>query len=146
VLRARQILVQDIHVSAPLSGVLSGCAVGMVLVLRSGSDLGLAGTTAGTLTRHDGALDEPLASPDSPGLTTFESSGQAGQTNRAGRAERFGVLHVLGRLGEEQLRVVDPAGELLRKPLDVGKDVIQRSELHRFHLLQPVVRALVVGG
>src|SRR5688572_13071726 len=92
------------------SGCAVGCAVGwcdrVVLMLRSGSDLGLAGTTARALTRHDGALDEPLASPDSPGLTTFESSGQAGETNRAGRAERFGVLHVLGRLSEEQLRVV----------------------------------------
>src|SRR6185437_8271412 len=66
---------------------------------------GLARTSAGALARHDRAAHQQLAAPDTPGLPALERTGQAGQPGLTAPAHRLGRLHVLGRLGEVQLRV-----------------------------------------
>src|SRR5271165_5543694 len=67
---------------------------------------GLAWTPARALARHDRAAHQQLAAPDAPGLPALERTGQAGQPGLAAPAHRLGRLHVLGRLGEEQLWVL----------------------------------------
>src|SRR4029077_4786221 len=67
---------------------------------------GLARTPTWALPRHDRAADQQLATPDTPGLPALERTGQAGQPGLTAPAHRLGGLHVLGRLGEEQLRVL----------------------------------------
>src|SRR5690349_16143509 len=67
---------------------------------------GLARTPTRALARHDRAADQQLATPDTPGLPALERTGQAGQPGLTAPAHRLGGLHVLGRLGEELLRVL----------------------------------------
>src|SRR5215470_10882433 len=67
---------------------------------------GLARTPPWALTRHDRAAYQQLAAPDTPGLPALERTGQASQPGLASPAHRLGRLHVLGRLSEEQFRVL----------------------------------------
>ena len=53
--------------------------------------------------RHDRAAHQQLAAPDAPGLPALQRAGQAGQP---GPAHRLRLLHVVRRLGEEQLRIL----------------------------------------
>ena len=85
----------------------------------------LRGRPRGPLAGHDHALDEQLATPDTPRLATLLGAGEAGLTDRAGPAERLGVLDVGRGLGEEDLRVVGPAGDGYAEVLDL---VVERGE------------------
>src|SRR5580704_18630212 len=67
---------------------------------------GLARTSARPLARHDRAPHEQLSAPDAPGLPALECPRQAGDTRPAIPAHRLRRLHVLRRLGEEQLWVL----------------------------------------
>ncbi|GAA2929228.1 hypothetical protein GCM10020221_26290 [Streptomyces thioluteus] len=85
----------------------------------------LARAATGALAGHDDALDEELAAPDAPRLATVLGAGEAGLAQRAGLAERLGVLHVRRRLGEEDLRVVaaarDRGAQVLDRVVEVGE-------------------------
>ena len=61
-----------------------------------GSHVGLAGTAAGPLARHDDALDEELTAPDTPRLPALEGAGQACGADGAVGAQGLRVLDVLG--------------------------------------------------
>ena len=71
-----------------------------------GSHVRLAWASPRPLARHDRAAQEELAAPDSPELPPLQRSGEAGGPRRALPAESLGRLHVIRRLGEEQLRVI----------------------------------------
>src|SRR5688572_479614 len=78
---------------------------------RLGGDVVLAGTTARPLAGHDDAGDDELATPDAPWLTPREGLGEAPGAERAGDAQGLGGLDVGRGLGEEQVRVLGPAGQ-----------------------------------
>jgi len=83
-------------------------------VLRSGGFDGvLTRTAARTLAGDHYSLKEELTAPDAPGLSPLERAGQAQGLDRAIRAQSLRVLHVRGGLGEEELRVVHSARQLL---------------------------------
>jgi len=86
---------------------------GVELTWRSGSDLVLAGSATWALAGDHHSLKEQLTAPDAPGLTPLECAGEAECLDRALLAQSLGVLHVAGRLGEEQLRVVHSARQQL---------------------------------
>src|SRR3984957_20241244 len=67
---------------------------------------GLARTSARPLARYDRAPHEQFSAPDAPGLPAIECSRQAGDPGPALPAHRLRLLHVLWRLGEEQLRIL----------------------------------------
>jgi hypothetical protein len=71
-----------------------------------GSHVRLAGPAPRSLARHDRAPQEELAAPDAPGLPPLQRSGEAGGPRRALPAQSLGRLHLIRRLGEEQLRVI----------------------------------------
>src|SRR6266540_3842221 len=115
----------------PPSG--GGSSVSPVAGLGRNVDRVLAGPTAGTLARDHYSLQEQFAAPDAPGLAPLKRTGQAESLNGAVLAESLGVLHVDGRLGEEQLRVVNSARQQLI--LDPLYRVVEPSEgdlLHAF--------------
>src|SRR5215472_762015 len=72
---------------------------------RSGREARLARAAPGPLAGNDGSVEEQLAAPDAPRLTTAKRVGQAGRPYRAVPAQRLRPGHVLGRLGEEQIRI-----------------------------------------
>ena len=114
-----------------------------VLVGRlSGGGLVLAGAATRTLARDHHALEEELASPDAPGLTAFECAVEAQRPDRAVLAQRLGELHVAGRLGEPQLRVVDPARQQL--VVDLGGLVVQLPEASASAVPSVRTRSLMV--
>jgi len=124
--------------SCPYVGVLVGAINSVSSCDRAGGwwsgsrDVDLAGATTWTLARDDDATDEDLTTPDTPGLLPLDRAGQALGQHRAVGAERLRVLDVLGTLGEEQLRVIASARELVPEALE-GLD--ECSELHLTHLL-----------
>src|SRR5580693_9448894 len=71
-----------------------------------GGHVDLAGASAGTLARDDHAGDQQFTAPDTPRLSAPERPGQAGHPDPAALAQGFGLLYILRRLGEEQLRVL----------------------------------------
>src|SRR3954447_1863953 len=79
----------------------------------SGGDGVLAGTTAGPLAGNDDSCDEELSAPHSPRLAPLERTRQALRADGTTAAQRLGELHVARRLGEEQLRVLTTARQLL---------------------------------
>jgi hypothetical protein len=79
----------------------------------SGSDRVLARTTAGPLARDDDSCDEELSAPHSPRLAPLECTRQALRADGTTAAQRLGELHVARRLGEEELRVLTTARQLL---------------------------------
>src|SRR6202046_5834901 len=83
-----------------------GAAPCPVLCVRLRGYFGLARTSARPLARHDRAPHEQLSAPDAPGLPALERPRQAGDPGPALPATRLRLLHVLRRLGEEQLRIL----------------------------------------
>src|SRR3954447_24935580 len=79
----------------------------------SGGDGVLAGTTAGPLAGNDDSCDEELSAPHSPRLAPLERTRQALRADGTTAAQRLGELHVARRLGEEELRVLTTARQLL---------------------------------
>ena len=73
---------------------------------RSRGDVGLPRTSPWPLAGHYHTPQEQLAAPDAPGLGALERAGQAVSLPRAPTAQCLRVLHVIRRLGEEQIRVV----------------------------------------
>src|SRR5687767_1226423 len=67
----------------------------------------LAGSATRPLAGDHHSLEEELTTPDAPGLAPFECSVEAQGPDRAVLAEGLGELHVGGRFGKPQLRVVD---------------------------------------
>ena len=63
----------------------------------------------GTLARHHDSAHEQLAAPDTPRLAPLQRAGQAQVAHRAVPAQRLRRLDVGRRLGEEQIRVPQPA-------------------------------------
>jgi hypothetical protein len=94
--------------------------------LRSCGDLRLPRTPTRPLARHDDALDQEFSTPDTPRLTTLESTGETGESDRAAGAKGLGEFDISWRLGEEQLRVIGPARKLLVEALEL----VERGELH----------------
>jgi hypothetical protein len=72
----------------------------------SGRYFVLPGPSAWPLAWHDLATKEQLAAPDSPGLPALERTSEARHPRWAAPAQVLSALHVLWRLGEEQVRVV----------------------------------------
>src|SRR4051812_14560213 len=68
---------------------------------------------------HSG--EEQLTAPDAPRLAPLEGARQALGPDRAVLAQRLRELHVAGRLGEVQLRVL-PAARQLRLVVDCVVD------------------------
>ena len=104
---------------------------------RSGSNLGLARTAARPLARHDDALDEELAAPDTPRLPTLEGAGEAGGADGAVGAQGLGVLDVSRRLGEEQLRVEGPARQQRTELVDLGVPGFSRIRVEQRSSVSP---------
>src|SRR5580704_12445320 len=104
---------------------------------RLRGDIGLDRTAASTLMRHDRAADQQLAAPDTPGLAALERAGQARDPGPASPAHRLRPLHILRRLGEEQLRIL-PAGKIKSKPRRVYPADGGSTPLHRCHPLSPI--------
>src|SRR6266513_901476 len=84
--------------SAPSPPCSSAAARGLDL---DGADLGR--TTPLALLGEDLAVAQELTAPDTPGLATGQSAGQAGLPHRAGLAEGLGNRDVVELLGEEQV-------------------------------------------
>ena len=93
----------------------------VVITGQSGRDRRLTRPAARPLTGDDDALQDELAAPHSPRLVPLESAGKALRPDRAVEAQRLRVLDVVGRLGEEQLRVVRPAWQPVPVPLRRGR-------------------------
>src|ERR1700733_5228932 len=93
-----------------LAGPRGSCSpsapAGSVTDWSVGGYSGLAGAPAGALARHDRTAHQQLAAPDTPGLAALERAGQAGDPGPAAPAHGLRGLHVLRRLGEEQLRIL----------------------------------------
>src|SRR6478735_6498920 len=102
----------------------------------SGSHRVLAGATSRPLAGDDGALDEELASPNAPRLLTLEGAGEALEPRGAEAAEGLGELHVLGSLGEPELRVVVATRDGLAELLRLSSEVEHLAEWHRHLLLR----------
>src|ERR1700760_150496 len=68
--------------------------------------LRLTGTPARALAGHDLAPQKQLAAPDAPRFPALQPSREARQASRAVLAHGLRLLHILRRLGEEQLRVL----------------------------------------
>src|SRR5262245_19854006 len=79
----------------------------------SGRCLVLARTAARALAGDDYSLQEQLPAPDAPWLAPLESAVEALNPDQAVQAEGFGQLHIRRRLGEPQLGIVRPAGQLV---------------------------------
>src|SRR5579862_955850 len=73
---------------------------------RLRGDFGLTRTSAGALAGNDRPANQQLAAPNAPGLPALERTGQAGDPGPAAPAHGLRLLHTLGRLGEEQFRVL----------------------------------------
>src|SRR5436305_8263287 len=71
----------------------------------------LARTAPWSLARDHDAGDEQLAAPDTPWLSARDRPGQTRSPQGAGHAQGLRGLDVGRRLGEEQLRVDQPAGQ-----------------------------------
>src|SRR3954447_15019986 len=80
---------------------------------RSGGDVVLAGTSAGTLAGDDDSCDEELSAPHAPRLAPLERTRQTLHADGTSAAQGLGELHVARRLGEEELRVLTTARQLL---------------------------------
>src|SRR3954454_4395027 len=105
--------------------------------LRSRRDLVLAGSPAGALAWDHDTLQEQLATPDAPGLTTFQGAGQALPADRAVLAQGFRLLDVCRGLGEPQLGVVAAARQLLLiDPVAHASDdrAVEDADTHLSHL------------
>src|SRR5690606_21965129 len=92
----------------------------------------LAGPAATALRRDDDAVDEDLAAPDAPGLGAFDRAGEAALEERAGLAQRLGLLDLGLLLGEPELGVVHAArNEVADDPVElralVGESVVRRA-------------------
>ena len=74
----------------------------------------LRGRPRGRLRADRRAALEDLAAPDAPRLAAVEGAGEAGVANRAVGAEALGELELRRRLGEPQVRVLDPARQRRR--------------------------------
>jgi hypothetical protein len=100
-------------IPAPARDAPGGCSLPLALICRLllGSHVRLARASPRSFARHDRAAQEQFAPPDSPGLPPLQRSGEAGGPRRALPAQGLGQLHVIRRLGEEQLRVIC-AGQL----------------------------------
>jgi len=61
--------------------------------------------TPRALAGDDNALIKDLATPDSPGLRSFQCGGKTGHPGRAIGAERFCLFQVTGTFREEQVRI-----------------------------------------
>jgi hypothetical protein len=72
----------------------------------SGRYFVLPGPSAWPLARHDLAAQEQLTAPDSPRLPALQRTSEARHPRWAAPAQVLSALHVLWRLGEEQVRVV----------------------------------------
>src|SRR3954467_11666561 len=106
----------------------------------------LAGTATRPLAGDDGALDEELSTPDAPRLTALEGTVEAERAHRAVDAQGLGVLHIAWRLGEPELRVVNPARqarlvhlaglivEVAQTRLVGGACAVENADGHVFHL------------
>jgi hypothetical protein len=66
----------------------------------------LAGAAAWSLVRHDSAVVEDLAAPNTEWLLPVECAGQTFQPRRAVRAQRLGELEVGRGLGEPKVGTV----------------------------------------
>src|SRR5437763_4657597 len=91
----------------------------------------LARTATRPLARHHDPLQDQLASPDAPRLAPLEGTGKALGLQRATGAERLGLLDLCRGLGEEQLGVDAPTGELGSGPFDQREGAV----VHLGHLL-----------
>jgi hypothetical protein len=116
---------------------VAGLSVGREGDLRG--YLVLAGTTARTLAGDHHSCLEQLSAPDAPGLPALQGAGEALGADRAVQAEGLGNLHVLRRLGEEQLWALSTARQLL--PVDGAADLacgdrvaVEDAGTHSFHL------------
>jgi hypothetical protein len=88
-------------------------------------DVLLTGATTGPLPRHNRTPLEDLATPHTPRLGALYGAGQALDPYRAVDAQRLGELKLSRRVGEPQVGVERPAGE-------VGLDGARRST-HTVH-------------
>ena len=128
------ILAARFHASPRRAGVARS-----VRVTTPDRDDVLARTPAGALLRHDRAAHQQLTAPDAPGLPALQRAGQAGQPGPAPPAHRLRLLHVLRRLGEEQLRILR-ARQVQTQPRAVLPADGGIAPLHQCHLLLPVLR------
>src|SRR4051794_11489850 len=93
----------------------------------------LARTAPGPLARDDRATLEDLAAPDAPRLGTLHGAGEALDAQRAVPAERLGQLQLGRGVGEPQVRVELPTGQV-RLQLDVHVEGSQRQTHTPGHL------------
>src|SRR5262249_24393383 len=87
--------------------------------------IGLARTSARTLPRDNLASFENLAAPDTPRFAPLDGAAQAGDPDGAVCAVPLSLLEVAGGLGEPQIRILHPAGQIVRTQ---AGDRIERPE------------------
>jgi len=104
------------------------------LTLGSGRDL-LARATARALAWNHHTLDEQLGAPHAPRLAPLDGSGQARGAHWAISTHGLGSLDVLGRLGEEQLRVDRETWDLQRPAQRLGENTVEWAGQHLRHPL-----------
>src|SRR4029453_16712996 len=103
-----------------LETVSSEPLLGLDLQLGVASDINLARTTAGPLTRNHSAALEDLAAPDAPGLISLDRAGQALDAQRAVRAQRLRQFQLGRGVREPKVRVELPTGQVC---LELDMDV-----------------------
>src|SRR5690606_27404529 len=117
----------------------------------------LARTAAWTLARDHDSLVEDLTAPDTPRLTPIDGRAQAALADRAGRAQRLGLLELGGVLGEPEVGVGDPArqhggdvasgdGPRFGPACHASRDGVQSLCGEHVVLLQLVAAVVVVGA
>jgi hypothetical protein len=127
---AGEIFVVVVHDECSLRKVVSVFA-GWVSTSGLGG-FALAGAATRPFARHDHSGDEELATPHAPRLPTLERAGEAQFAHRAVQAEGLGSLDISGRLSEEQLWVVQPAGQrpLVNRGVKLTGEHVEVVECH----------------
>jgi hypothetical protein len=100
---------------------------------RGDRGLVLAGPATRALAGDHHSVEEQLTAPDAPRLTPLEGSGETLGPDRAVPAQGLRELDVAGRLGEVQVRVVDPARQLrLVDPVALEDGPLDSAGAHLF--------------
>ena len=87
----------------------------------------LTGTSAASLVRDHGAIEEQLPSPDTPGLATLEGAGEALIPQGTEAAQGLGDIDMLRPFGEPEVRVELATRDGLTRPVSRG-DAFPRDE------------------
>jgi hypothetical protein len=102
----------------------------MVALPPSGGHLTLARPAPWSLASDDCSGYKQLASPHAPGFLAIECSCEAFRSEGACAAQRLGQLDICWGLGEEELRVVEPAWQLLCCRLRTRIECVEDAECH----------------